>query len=60
MDSKGRRLLLNSILVATLIMGASNFFAQFIIENFTPDPAITVTFMGLAGIIIGARGRQSK
>jgi hypothetical protein len=60
MDNKSRRLLLNLILVVTLIMGSSNFFAQFIIENFKPDPAITVTFMGLAGVIIGARGRQTK
>ena len=43
------------LLIALILMGLSNFFAQFVIEGFRPDPLITVAFLGVAGAVVGVK-----
>lgn len=52
-----RNVIINVLLIVIIIIGLGNFIAQFVFPSYTPDPLITGTFMGLAGIILGARGR---
>lgn len=53
-------LLIDILLVVVIIMGLSNFAAQFVIPEYKPDPVITGAFMGLAGIILGVKGKGEK
>jgi uncharacterized membrane protein len=48
-------LLSDIVLVALIIMGLTNFFAQFVFEGFKPDPLITVAFLGIAGTLVGVK-----
>lgn len=45
-------------MVVTIAIGIGNFAAQFILDNYKPDPIITTAFMGLAGILAVSKDKK--
>lgn len=52
--------LANVIIIAAVIIGISNFFAQFVIPGYKSDPVITGAFMTIAGLVAGVKGGSKK
>ena len=48
------------IIIAAVLIGLTNFFAQFIIEGFKSDPVVTGAFMTIAGLVAGVKGGSKK
>lgn len=44
------------IIIAAVLIGLTNFFAQFIIVGYKSDPVITGAFMTIAGLVAGIKG----
>lgn len=48
------------IVIVAALIGATNFFAQFIVIDFKSDPIITTTFMAIAGLAAGVKAGKEK
>jgi hypothetical protein len=48
------------IIITAVLIGLTNFFAQFVIQGFNSDPVITGAFMTIAGLVAGVKSGKDK